>query len=426
MENFKINVPIKNTVEDSEELLENENPTVINVDSITVPAFKKEFYYSESIRKETSIEGYERFKISWGALYDYIKSSVTEMPEVDNEEDKKELITIMSKFPCLTLFFDYIKQHGLFNNAQGYYFTNIFDSCVEDVDKVLRKIDSYSKIINTDVKASIIVQEIKELHNNLKKESDELLEFRKLCLKSEEFRRNKVVSDDYYTQYRMILDRLNELNKTLPELDTLARIDSCIESLSLIINPIQEKVGDALTSLLSTWSDGEFPKLTLNHVLSANYYSPEQQERREQHKEKLFKDDVFLQKIRTYSFDLADGYFWNNTVPLSAPSFGFAPNDKTLVNITDSLGGETAEFIRDPNAKQWLSQVSKPRFPEESGYRNWYMSSRSKESPPIHPSLGMIGDNPSHPPLRWGHAKYAIIPTKKSFNLIKLEHINEE
>jgi hypothetical protein len=55
MEKFEIKVPINNPVENDEELVEKETPTVLNVESITVPALKKEFRYSEDICKEAGI-----------------------------------------------------------------------------------------------------------------------------------------------------------------------------------------------------------------------------------------------------------------------------------------------------------------------------------------------------------------------------------
>ncbi|MFA6515159.1 MAG: hypothetical protein WCT42_02760 [Candidatus Paceibacterota bacterium] len=237
-----------------------------------------------------------------------------------------------------------------------------------------------------------------------------------------------------------------------------------------------EIIESIVISLCESLSQKEFPDQTYNHVVGAmgrGFITEEQ-------KQKLFSDRVFLQKIspgksgdssyKLFSnetgeeileeedknnldneltkinfqgLSVQDFGLWGGPHNLfRAPTFGFSPNDSLFseyLQKTKKLFESSGDIQK--NKKKYATKdlynneshreikksidyiLEHPKATKEE--RKNRLSISNTGDMDDHPWVPIVMNNPSISELRWGFCKYAIIPTEKGLNFIKMIHNTE-
>ncbi len=360
----------------------NEEAAHLNIESLSIPCYRKEFYYSDTIQKETNIRGYKRIKIPWENLTGVFRHLLNDNSlEIQGRKDIKKIAQKlrehMPKYTKETAD-DYKARTGDQLSSFGY----------NEVDEVMQKI--FSSFSNNEFP---------------KKTINHVFEgYTAQWGAYEQF-----LNDKIFLQKILHFDSLRGRKMMEPPRNE-------IENLFVFVN----KETGLIDQSIRLRDDEKYQSFSMRDMVIC-----------------LPKDFSLLDKNLTAintvgGLNVTSGKVWGH-VDFGGdpqPIFGFDPNEQLLqeyfvevLSRYEKLKKQSTDIAFDLVASSNFmleNNASNFRF----DYQKFIQSTFPDEYKKIirnHPFIPILL-NSNVPDLRWGHAKYAVIPGE-NLNLIKLEHV---
>lgn len=418
MEKFNTQTPIK-SLENKENL--NHTEVVIGNKTYNLETKKTTFLYPENIQKETGIIGYERQSLDYKNLQELIKDTFKGNNNLeikngvifdkefvkkhkDNIPDPKENIESFSDVKDLLKFT--VEKHNMYGHL-------IFDA----IGKKLCESFTNNEFPN-------------QTFNHVMGGYEEAGESHKKQFISDRIFLQKVLTPEWMGK---MLDQEKEKGVNFTKRNEFEFFSTETgQKIKELLIPFKDKVVSLDTGQLSecfTGSDywknrAEFAeRFGLKSSQFPDIKAEEIQDFLETFQEFIKKNNITL--VNNDGVSVQDFAFWRGTESMifENPAFGFSSSDglfkeyllKSNVLMSNKLEGNNYTSNND-------------YMLEHSSSTAEYRKTRAKEqeNPDVHPSIKIFINNPDVPELRWGFCKYAVIPTEKGLNFIKMIHKSEQ
>lgn len=383
VEKFELKIPKQESQSDEEKEIN------LDVESLPISCYKKEFYYPDKIQKETKIEGYERIKIPWENLTNVFRSLLNEPDlEIRSKEDIESLPEkIRSSHPKFTDDKEYETARSAYNAANpNYDFANFG---YNEVNEIKNKIFLSFSIGEFPRKT------INHTMGGYNRSEEHLEQF----LKDRLFLQG-ILDPDFYKKSRFHLQ----------EIETRAVLFNK-DNFDIELTPQSEFMES--DSVNYQKKDFDIGLLGRDKVL------------------KKFEDRKLAAISILGGLNVESGKIWHGSH--FDPIFGFDPNEYLFKNYLQEVAYCYRKLGKSQNLKISLDTIASLKFMLKDEINEFDYPQFLKNKLPQdyekklirsgHPFIPILLNGKIIPHLCWGHAKYAVIPGK-NLNLIKFKHLN--
>ncbi len=417
MEKISTQIPIKSP-EEKENL--NHTEVVIGDKVYNLETKKTTFFYPENIQKETGIVGYERESLNYQNLQELIRDTFNGENglEIENgvifdkefvEKNKKNITQPKEKIESFSDIKDLLKFSVEKNNIYGH---SIFGVIAEKLCESFTNNEFPNQTFNHVMGG---YEEAGESHKN-QFISDRIFLQKVLTPewmgKMANHEKEKGISFTKRNDFEFFS---TETGKTIKEL----------------LIPFRNRTVSLDTGQLSecfTGSDhwknraefierfgiksSQFPDIKVEEI----------QDFLQVFQEFIKENNVTL--VNNDGVSVQDFAFWRGTAPMifENPAFGFSSSEglfKEYLLKSNELMSSKLENNNYTSSNDYMLEHSS----STAEYRK--IRAKEQENPDVHPSIKIFINNPDVPELRWGFCKYAVIPTEKGLNFIKMIHKSE-
>jgi hypothetical protein len=355
----------------------------LDVEGIKIPCWKEEFSYQKDIQKETQIEGYEKIRIAWKDLFDYIKNEWNITENISDNLSPKEKFYQLLRIAVKNLSEEQQKLPLAGHNLETALTNKLLGSFSNG--EFPQKTFNHSLYGDHDYP--------------IKKENFFPMETFGRNVHSEFLRQDALLGKIDNISNRPLYDSVPKvILGENGQVEFYGQVIQAPESAGSFVWGRKYLGENKVPEGMAPYSDGKFDnKETLFTKEEFN---------------KSLKSKIFLDSIG--GLNIRPSSLWTN---VNRPTFGFdvkeSPFSEYLKKINYLYKNIPSEFVGEHNKKCvsfMVNNDSSEKFYEEINF---------------HPFLPIMTGNTGLPELRWGHCKYAVIPTSDSINLITLKHIKK-